>query len=78
VPRGFLGIEVEADQQGVRIKSVLTDSTAQRAGLRPGDALASVNERFGMLGYGIVAVFMACWIGSVLFHRWKRPAIAAR
>ena len=30
------------------------------------------------LGYGIVAAFMACWIGSVLFHRWRRPDVAAR
>lgn len=35
---------------------------------------AGLNERFGELGYGIVALFIACWIGSVLFHRWRRPA----
>ncbi|NML29271.1 HoxN/HupN/NixA family nickel/cobalt transporter [Paraburkholderia antibiotica] len=37
------------------------------------DAVASINERFGALGYWIVAAFMACWIGSVLLHRWRRP-----
>ncbi|WP_322032308.1 HoxN/HupN/NixA family nickel/cobalt transporter [Paraburkholderia sp. J76] len=36
--------------------------------------IAGLNERFGELGYGIVAAFIACWIGSVLFHRWRRPA----
>ncbi|HEX7933702.1 MAG TPA: HoxN/HupN/NixA family nickel/cobalt transporter [Paraburkholderia sp.] len=41
-------------------------------------AAASANEQFGMLGYGIVAIFTACWIGSVLFHRWRRPGIEAR
>ncbi len=35
---------------------------------------AGLNDRFGELGYGIVALFIACWIGSVLFHRWRRPA----
>ena len=38
----------------------------------------AVNERFGVLGYGIVAMFMACWIGSVLFHRWRRADAVAR
>jgi high-affinity nickel-transport protein len=39
---------------------------------------ASLRPRFGMLGYGIVAMFMACWIGSVLLHLWRRPGTAAR
>ncbi|MBN3855920.1 HoxN/HupN/NixA family nickel/cobalt transporter [Paraburkholderia sp. Ac-20340] len=38
---------------------------------------SSLNDRFGELGYGIVALFIACWIGSVLFHRWRRPAAAS-
>ncbi|CAD6523865.1 High-affinity nickel transport protein [Paraburkholderia hiiakae] len=38
--------------------------------------IAGLNARFGELGYGIVAAFIACWIGSVLFHRWSRPAAA--
>ena len=38
--------------------------------------IAGLNERFGELGYGIIAAFIACWIGSVLFHRWRRPAAA--
>ncbi|CAB3765792.1 HoxN/HupN/NixA family nickel/cobalt transporter [Paraburkholderia solisilvae] len=47
---------------------------ADRLGLSGGawDAVAAVNARFGMLGYTIVAAFMACWIGSILFHRWRR------
>ncbi|CAB3746632.1 HoxN/HupN/NixA family nickel/cobalt transporter [Paraburkholderia humisilvae] len=40
------------------------------------DAVAAVNTQFGLLGYGIVAVFMACWIGSILFHRWRRAPVA--
>ncbi|WP_322105305.1 HoxN/HupN/NixA family nickel/cobalt transporter [Paraburkholderia sp. J41] len=38
--------------------------------------VAAANARFGEIGYGVVALFIACWIGSVLFHRWKRPALA--
>jgi nickel/cobalt transporter (NiCoT) family protein len=40
------------------------------------DAIGSVNAQFGTLGYGIVATFMACWIGSILFHRWRRAPSA--
>ncbi|OLL30038.1 nickel transporter [Burkholderia sp. SRS-W-2-2016] len=42
------------------------------------DALASLNEHLGSLGYAIVAAFIACWIGSVLFHRWRRPVAVGR
>ncbi|MFM0308075.1 HoxN/HupN/NixA family nickel/cobalt transporter [Paraburkholderia sp. RL17-383-BIF-A] len=61
---------------GVEALGLLSDKLGLNGGLW--DAIASVNERFGMLGYGIVAVFMACWIGSVLFHRWRRPGALAR
>lgn len=61
---------------GVEALGLLSDKLGLNGGLW--DALASVNEHFGMLGYGIVAVFMACWIGSVLFHRWRRPGALAR
>ncbi|SIT41804.1 High-affinity nickel transport protein (fragment) [Paraburkholderia ribeironis] len=61
---------------GVEALGLLSD----RLGLSGGvwDAVASLNERFGAIGYGIVAAFMACWIGSLLSHRWRRPGIAAR
>ncbi|MDR3099506.1 MAG: HoxN/HupN/NixA family nickel/cobalt transporter [Paraburkholderia sp.] len=39
-------------------------------------AIAGANARFGEIGYALVALFIACWIGSVLFHRWRRPAAA--
>ena len=56
---------------GVEALGLLSDKLGLNGGVW--DAVASVNERFGVLGYGIVAAFMACWIGSVLFHRWRRP-----
>ncbi|CAG4894128.1 HoxN/HupN/NixA family nickel/cobalt transporter [Paraburkholderia gardini] len=61
---------------GVEALGLLSDRLGFTGGLW--DAVAAVNERFGMLGYGIVAMFIACWIGSVLFHRWRRPAVSAR
>ncbi|WP_186011679.1 HoxN/HupN/NixA family nickel/cobalt transporter [Burkholderia gladioli] len=38
------------------------------------DAIGAINERFGAIGYGIVALFLACWVGSILFHRWRRAS----
>jgi len=61
---------------GVEALGLLSDRFGLTGGLW--DAAAAINERFGPLGYGIVALFMACWIGSVLFHRWRRPAASAR
>ena len=61
---------------GVEALGLLSDKLGLNGGIW--DAVASVNERFGALGYGIVAAFVACWIGSVLFHRWRRPGAVAR
>ncbi|MFM0715851.1 HoxN/HupN/NixA family nickel/cobalt transporter [Paraburkholderia strydomiana] len=61
---------------GVEALGLLSDKLGWSGGMW--DAVASVNERFGALGYAIVAAFMACWIGSVLFHRWRRPGAVAR
>ncbi|CAB3780470.1 HoxN/HupN/NixA family nickel/cobalt transporter [Paraburkholderia fynbosensis] len=61
---------------GVEALGLLSDKLGLSGGIW--DAVASVNERFGALGYAIVAAFMACWIGSVLFHRWRRPGAVAR
>jgi high-affinity nickel-transport protein len=61
---------------GVEALGLLSDKLGLSGGIW--DAVASVNERFGALGYAIVAGFIACWIGSVLFHRWRRPGALAR
>jgi high-affinity nickel-transport protein len=56
---------------GVEALGLLSDKLGWNGGIWA--AVVSVNERFGALGYGIVAAFIACWFGSVLFHRWRRP-----
>ena len=61
---------------GVEALGLLSDRFGMSGGAW--DVVAGLNDRFGELGYGIVAMFIACWIGSVLFHRWRRPAAAAR
>ena len=61
---------------GVEALGLLSDKLGLNGGVW--DAVGSLNEHFGALGYGIVATFMACWIGSVLFHRWRRADTVAR
>jgi nickel/cobalt transporter (NiCoT) family protein len=49
---------------------LLADKLGASGGLW--DVVARLNDHFGAIGYGIVATFIACWIGSALFHRWRR------
>jgi high-affinity nickel-transport protein len=32
----------------------------------------NLNHNFGMLGYGIVALFALSWVGSLAFYKWRR------
>lgn len=34
-------------------------------------AIGSLNDNFGMLGYGIIGVFLASWAGSVALYRMR-------
>jgi len=61
---------------GVEALGLLSDRLGASGGAW--NAVATLNDHFGQLGYGIVALFIACWIGSVLFHRWRPSDIAAR
>ena len=36
------------------------------------DALGSLNDNFGALGFGIIAVFALCWAASLAFYKWRR------
>jgi len=35
------------------------------------DGIAALNHNFGSLGYLIVGIFVATWLGSALLYRWK-------
>jgi len=48
VRSGFLGVTMLPDSRGVRITTVVEDSSAQRAGLRRGDILTKVNGIGGL------------------------------
>jgi high-affinity nickel-transport protein len=34
--------------------------------------ISALNDNFGMLGYLIIAIFAACWLGSAIVYRLKR------
>ena len=34
--------------------------------------VGKLNENFGMLGYGIVALFAGSWILSIVIYKWRR------
>jgi high-affinity nickel-transport protein len=36
------------------------------------DGIGALNDNFGRLGSGIVALFIAAWIGSILIYRYRR------
>ncbi|MBU9619108.1 HoxN/HupN/NixA family nickel/cobalt transporter [Burkholderia multivorans] len=57
---------------GIEAAGLLADKLALTGSVR--DALDALGERFGTLGYAIVALFIVCWIASILFHRWQRAA----
>jgi high-affinity nickel-transport protein len=59
---------------GVEALGLLADKLSLSGPLR--DALDAIGAQFGAVGYGIVALFMFCWIASILFHRWQRAADA--
>jgi nickel/cobalt transporter (NiCoT) family protein len=46
---------------------------ASKLGLSGGlwDAVGNLNDVFGALGFVIVGVFVACWLGSMLIYRLK-------
>jgi nickel/cobalt transporter (NiCoT) family protein len=35
------------------------------------DAIGTLNDNFGVLGYSIIALFVASWLISVLVYRWR-------
>jgi high-affinity nickel-transport protein len=36
------------------------------------NGVASLNNNFGLLGYGIIAIFMVSWLVSAAVYRWRR------
>lgn len=70
----FVSAAVALAIGGIEAAGLLADKLSLTGPVR--DALDALGERFGSIGYGIVALFLVCWIASILFHRWQRAADA--
>ena len=35
------------------------------------NAVSSLNDSFGYLGFAVIGIFVACWIGSTVLYRWQ-------
>ncbi|WP_107313204.1 HoxN/HupN/NixA family nickel/cobalt transporter [Burkholderia metallica] len=68
----FVSAAVALAIGGIEAAGLLADKLSLTGPVR--DALDALGERFGSIGYGIVALFLVCWIASILFHRWQRAA----
>jgi nickel/cobalt transporter (NiCoT) family protein len=54
---------------GIEALGLIADRLQLKGGLW--DIAASMSEHFGVLGYGIVAIFVACWLLSALIYKWR-------
>ncbi|SAL22062.1 high affinity nickel transporter [Caballeronia peredens] len=54
---------------GIETLGLIADRLQLKGGLW--DIAAAMSEHFGMLGYGIVAIFAACWLLSALIYKWR-------
>jgi high-affinity nickel-transport protein len=57
---------------GIEAAGLLADKLSLTGPVR--EALDTLGEHFGAIGYGIVALFLVGWIASILCHRWPRAA----
>lgn len=65
----FISIIVALIVGGVEALGLIADRLGLDQGIW-GD-IAALNGRFGTLGFVIVGVFVACWIGSILIYRLR-------
>jgi high-affinity nickel-transport protein len=63
----FVSVVVAVIVGGVEALGLLADRFALKGGLW--DAVSSLNDNFGALGYLIIAIFAVSWIVSVLLYR---------
>lgn len=54
---------------GIELLGLIADRLQLSGGLW--DVAGALSEHFGALGYGIVALFVACWLLSALIWKWR-------
>ena len=70
--RACLGVTVQSVIDGLRIGSVMTDSAAEKAGLRAGDVIVKVNSRRVVEHLALLSRIAACRAGDELCVEVRR------
>jgi nickel/cobalt transporter (NiCoT) family protein len=66
----FVSVVVAALIGGIEVLGLVQD----RLGLRGSfwDAIATLNDSFGILGYVVIAVFVVCWVAAIAVYKIRR------
>jgi high-affinity nickel-transport protein len=65
----FVSVLVALFVGGVEVIGLIKDRLNLNGGIW--DLVGSLNDNFGILGFAIIAVFIASWAGSILLYRLK-------
>lgn len=66
----FVSVVVAVFIGGVEVLGLIGDHLQLRG--MPWDAIGTLNDHFGLLGFIIVGIFIVSWIGSLLIYRLNR------
>jgi len=64
----FVSVLIAFAIGGIEVLSIV----AERFGLRGGAWDLVRNLDFGIIGFGIICIFVVSWTASTLIYRWKR------
>ena len=64
----FVSVLIAFAIGGMQVLSIVSE----RFGLHGGIWTFVRNLDFGIIGFGIIAIFVASWTASTLIYRWKR------
>jgi high-affinity nickel-transport protein len=66
----FMSVVVAILIGGIETLGLLVDRFQLSGGLW--DTIGMVNDNFGLLGYGVIGIFVLSWLVSIVIYRLKR------
>ena len=66
----FISVLVASGIAGIEVLGLLRERYAMTGVFW--DGVGALNAHFGLLGYGIIGIFIACWLISFLVYKFKR------
>ena len=66
----FVSVVVAIAVGGIEVAGLLADQLHLSGGFW--DAMGSLNDNFGTVGYVVIGLFVFAWVVSVAIYRWKR------